>query len=278
MNSGRSPFIQLRQSRIAVISALTVMIVCMGAVFAPWITPYAYDLQDMEVLLSGPSMEHWMGTDRLGRDLFSRILFGARLSMSVGIGTAMTALVLGSLYGAISGYIGGRIDNAMMRLVDVVYSLPDLLLIIMITVLIGRGILGIFIALTVVSWVTIARIVRGEVLRLREHAYVEAARAIGTSGVRILFRHILPNTISILIVTLTFRIPSAILAESTLSFIGLGIAPPAASWGTLAHEGWSAMKFYPHLIIFPGLVIFVTMLSFNFLGDALRDAFDPGRQ
>ena len=260
------------------ISALTILIVCMLALFAPWISPYAYDFQDTQVLLEGPSSEHWMGTDRLGRDLFSRILFGARISMLVGIGTAVAALFLGSLYGAVSGYIGGRVDNAMMRLVDVVYSLPDLLLIILITVFIGRGILGIFIALTVVSWVTISRIVRGEVLQLREQAYVEAARAIGTSGARILFRHILPNTLSILIVTLTFRIPSAILAESTLSFIGLGIAPPAASWGTLAHEGWSAMKFYPYLIIFPGLVIFVTMLSFNFLGDALRDAFDPRRR
>ena len=275
MNSRKSPFIHFQGNRFAIVSALILIIISLGAVFAPWITPYAYDFQNTEVLLSGPSMEHWMGTDRLGRDLFSRILFGARVSMSVGIGTAITALILGSLYGAISGYIGGRIDNVMMRLVDVVYSLPDLLLIILITVLIGKGILGIFIALTVVSWVTIARIVRGEVLRLREQAYVEAAKAIGTSGARILFRHILPNTISILIVTLTFRIPSAILAESTLSFIGLGIAPPAASWGTLAHEGWSAMKFYPHLIIFPGLVIFVTMLSFNFLGDVLRDAFDP---
>lgn len=252
-----------------------IVLVAAGAVFAPWITAYPYDFQDTLHLLSPPSAEHWMGTDRLGRDLFSRLLYGARVSMTVGIGTALTALVFGTAYGAISGYAGGGVDNLMMRGLDVVYSLPDLLLIILITVMIGRGPVGIFIALGLVSWVTVARIVRGEVLRLKELSFIEAARAIGLSHGRILALHILPNMLGILIVTLTFRIPAAILAESTLSFIGLGITPPAASWGTLANEGWAAMKFYSHLIIFPSLVIFITMLSFNFLGDALRDAFDP---
>ena len=155
------------------------------------------------------------------------------------------------------------------------FSVPDLLLIILITVMIGRGAFGIFLALALVSWVTVARITRGEVLKLREFSYVEAARAMGMSHRRILLVHILPNALGVLIVTLTFRVPAAILAESTLSFIGLGITPPAASWGTLANEGWAAMKFYPHLILFPSLVIFMTILSFNFLGDALRDVLDP---
>jgi oligopeptide transport system permease protein len=259
-------------------SAAAVIGIGLLAVLAPWIAPFPYDFQDSRALLQPPSMEHWMGTDRLGRDLFSRLLYGARISMSVGIGSAFAALIFGTLYGAISGYVGGRTDNLMMRLVDVVYSLPDLLLIILMTVLMGRGVLGIFLALSLVSWVTVARIIRGEALRLREFSYVEAARAIGLSHTRILMLHILPNTLGVLIVTLTFRIPVAILAESTLSFIGLGIAPPAASWGTLANEGWAAMKFYPHLILFPSLVIFITMLAFNFLGDALRDAFDPGHR
>jgi ABC-type dipeptide/oligopeptide/nickel transport system permease subunit len=266
---------RLFSSRLAVVSSLIIFIVCMGAVLAPWIVPYPYDFQNTHLLLSPPSVEHWMGTDRLGRDLFSRLLYGARISMVVGIGTALMALVFGTFYGAVSGYIGGRVDNVLMRVVDVAYSLPDLLLIILIMVLIGRGAVGIFLALTVVSWVTVARIIRGEVLRLRELSYIEAARAIGVSHSRILLFHILPSTFGVLIVTLTLRIPAAILAESTLSFIGLGITPPAASWGSLANEGWAAMKFYPHLILFPGVVIFVTILAFNFLGDALRDAFDP---
>jgi len=261
--------------RLAIISSLIIFSVCVGALLAPWIAPHPYDFQNTRLLLSSPSLEHWMGTDRLGRDLFSRLLYGARISMVVGIGTALMALIFGTLYGAVSGYIGGRTDNVMMRVVDVVYSLPDLLLIILIMVLIGRGAIGIFLALTVVSWVTVARIIRGEVLRLREMSYIEAARAMGVSHSRILMFHILPSTIGVLIVTLTFRIPAAILAESTLSFIGLGITPPAASWGSLANEGWTAMKFYPHLILFPSVVIFVTILAFNFLGDALRDAFDP---
>ena len=262
-------------NRLAVVSSLIIFMVSMGALLAPWIAPYPHDLQNTQLLLSPPSTEHWMGTDRLGRDLFSRLLYGARISMVVGIGTALMALVFGTFYGAVSGYIGGRVDNIMMRVVDVAYSLPDLLLIILIMVLTGRGAMGIFLALSVVSWVTVARIIRGEVLRLRELSYIEAARAIGVPHARILLVHILPNTIGVLVVTLTFRIPAAILAESTLSFIGLGITPPAASWGSLANEGWAAMRFYPHLILFPSIVIFITMLSFNFLGDALRDVFDP---
>jgi len=163
----------------------------------------------------------------------------------------------------------------MMRLVDVVFALPDLLMIILIMVVLGRGLWGIFLALTLVSWVTVARLVRGEVLRIKEFAYIEAARAIGASHTRIVFHEIMPNILGVLIVTLTFRIPVAILAESTLSFIGLGIAPPVSSWGTLANDGWTAIKFYPHLIVFPSLAIFLTILSFNFLGEGLRDWLDP---
>lgn len=252
-----------------------ILLVCVGALAAPWLAPYPFDQQDTHTILQGPGSHHWMGTDRLGRDLFSRLLYGARVSMAVGIFTAMIAVLFGTIYGAVSGYAGGRTDNMMMRFVDLVYSLPDLLLIILITVTIGRGVLGIFLALSLVSWVTVARIIRGEVLKLREFSYVEAARAVGASRSRILFLHILPNTLGILIVTLTFRIPAAILAESTLSFIGLGIAPPFASWGSMASEGWSAMKFYPHLILFPSLILFLTMVAFNVLGDALRDVLDP---
>ena len=266
-----------RFDRRIVLSGGFILLICVAASAAPWLSPYPFDLQDTQSILQGPNPGHWMGTDRLGRDLFSRLLYGARVSMAVGIFTALFAVIFGTVYGAVSGYWGGRTDNILMRIVDAVYALPDLLLIILITVMVGREVIGIFLALTLVSWVTVARIIRGEVLKLREFNYVEAARAVGSAHHRILFRHILPNTLGILIVTLTFRIPAAILAESTLSFIGLGIAPPSASWGSMANEGWSAMKFYPHLILFPSLVLFLTMVAFNVLGDALRDSFDPER-
>jgi oligopeptide transport system permease protein len=250
-------------------------VVFFSAIFAPWITPYSYETQDTLNTLATPSFSHLMGTDQLGRDLFSRLIYGARVSLFIGISTTLLALVIGTIYGSISGYIGGRMDGFMMRVVDVIFALPDMLMIILVTVMMGRGIAGMFIALTLVSWVTVARLVRGEVLRIKEKTYVEAARALGASSPRILMQEILPNILGLMVVTLTFRIPVAILAESTLSFIGLGIAPPFSSWGTMANEGWRSIKFYPHLILFPSLVIFFTILSFNFLGDRLRDDLDP---
>ena len=250
-------------------------VVFFSAVFAPWITPYSYETQDTLNTLATPSFSHLMGTDQLGRDLFSRLIYGARVSLFIGILTTLLALVIGTIYGSISGYIGGRMDGFMMRVVDVIFALPDMLMIILVTVMMGRGIAGMFIALTLVSWVTVARLVRGEVLRIKEKTYVEAARALGASSPRILIQDILPNILGLMVVTLTFRIPAAILAESTLSFIGLGVAPPFSSWGTMANEGWKSIKFYPHLILFPSLAIFFTILSFNFLGDRLRDDLDP---
>ena len=250
-------------------------VVFFSAIFAPWITPYSYETQDTLNTLATPTLSHLMGTDRLGRDLFSRLIYGARVSLFIGILTTLLALVIGTIYGSISGYIGGRIDGFMMRVVDVIFALPDMLMIILVTVMLGRGVAGMFIALTLVSWVTVARLVRGEVLRIKEKTYVEAARALGASSPRILMQEILPNILGLVVVTLTFRIPVAILAESTLSFIGLGVAPPFSSWGTMANEGWKSIKFYPHLILFPSLAIFFTILSFNFLGDRLRDGLDP---
>ncbi|MGP0565075.1 ABC transporter permease [Nitrospina sp. 32_T5] len=264
-----------RFSLPAKLSACFIAAIALAALFAPWLTPFSFEEQDTMNALAAPDTTHWMGTDRLGRDLFSRMLYGARVSLFLGVGTTLIALVIGTVYGAISGYIGGRIDNFLMRVVDVIFALPDLLLIILIMVVLGRGLTSIFLALTMVSWVTVARLVRGEVLRIKEFTFVEAARALGAGHRRILFSEIVPNLWGVLIVTLTFRIPVAILAESTLSFIGLGIAPPFSSWGTLANDGWTAIKFYPHLIVFPSLAIFLTILAFNFLGEGLRDYFDP---
>jgi len=273
-----SVFSKFRRDPLAMLSLIVILVLLLIAGFGEMIAPYAHDVQDADQSLITPNSEHWMGTDVLGRDLFSRLIYGTRISMVVSLLTGFSALLLGTCYGAISGYVGGRVDNAMMRGIDILYAIPDLLLIILITVVIGRGVTGVFLALSLVGWITVARLIRGEVLRLKENAYVEAARAFGVTDVQILLRHILPNTLGVLIVTLTFRIPSAILAESTLSFIGLGLTPPAASWGSLANEGWKALKFYPHLIVFPSLAIFITMLAFNFLGDGLRDAFDPKQQ
>ena len=287
-------WIRLKRNRPAMFSLVFIVLITLVAIFARWLAPYPYYHQDPHHLLTGPSLSHILGTDELGRDLLSRIIYGARISLAVAYFSTLFSLILGTIYGGISGYVGGKIDNILMRIADVVYSFPDLLLIILINTSISREALGevfaklhlpslvkifnpeifsLLIALSLVSWVHIARLVRGEVLRLREEKFVESARALGAKPAVILFRHILPNTIGPLIVTLTFRIPSVILAESTLSFIGLGIQPPLASWGTLANTGFAHLRFHPHLILFPSLAIFITILAFNFLGDGLRDAF-----
>ena len=260
------------------ISSGFLFIIFSVSLLAPWVAPYSYQEQDTVNILAFPGIDHFLGTDRLGRDLLSRMIYGARVSLFVGVFSTLIALVIGTVYGTISAYGGGKTDNLMMRVVDVVFALPDLLMIILITVLMGRGVTGVFIALTMVSWVTIARLVRGEVLRIKEYPFILAAKALGASHFRIMLREIFPNILGILVVTLSFRIPVAILAESTLSFIGLGIAPPASSWGTLASDGWTAIKFYPHLILFPSLAIFFTILSFNFLGEGLREYLDPRAQ
>ena len=218
-----------------------------------------------------------MGTDQEGRDLLSRVIYGARVSIAVALGTALIALIVGTVYGALSGYLGGKIDELMMRIVDVFYSLPDLLVIVLLTLIIGKGIFGIVVALGFTAWMRVARIVRGSVMQVKAYEFVDSARALGARPSRILGKHILPNILSPIIVTITFSIPYAILAESTLSFLGLGISPPESSWGTLASTGWQGIRTFPHLIIFPSLAIFITAFCFNLLGEGLRDLLDPNR-
>ncbi len=257
------------------VSAIVLTLLCLIAILAPVIAPYSYDAVAVGPNLAPPSPQFPMGTDVLGRDLLSRVIYGARLSLSVGIFTAILSLVLGSATGAIAGYFGGKWDRMLMMVVDIFYILPMLLLAILLTLLLGRGFVGIFLAIGLTTWVSQARLVRALVLQERELPYVEAGRAIGLTQLKLLFRHILPNLSGPMIVALTFQIPNNILTESFLSFVGLGLQPPYSSWGTLANEGFRGIQSYPHLLIFPGLALFITMLAFQFLGDALRDYLDP---
>jgi oligopeptide transport system permease protein len=256
-----------------------VLIVTVSAMLAPWLSPYSAGGLEEKRILETPSFAHWMGTDGLGRDLLTRVLYGARVSMTVGVGTGLIALVIGTIYGLISGFKGGAIDQLLMRFVDIFYGLPDMLIFILLSLLFGRNVVGLLVALGLVSWVRFARIARGQVLQAKEFLFVEGARAMGASRRRLVLRHILPNITGPIIVTLTFGIPSAILAESTLSFIGIGINDPysswGTSWGTLAQDGWRAMRTYPHILFFPAAAIFFTILAFNFLGNHLRDWLDP---
>jgi len=255
------------------------LIIVLAAICAPWFSSYAVGGFEEKRLLESPSSAHWMGTDGLGRDLLTRVLYGARVSITVGLGTALIALIIGTSYGLIAGFKGGNWDHAMMRIVDLFYGLPDMLIFILLSLLFGRNIGGLLVALGLVSWVRFARIARGQVLQTKELLFVESARALGASRGRILLRHIMPNIVGPIIVTLTFSIPSAILAESTLSFIGIGINDPysswGTSWGTLSQDGYRAMRSYPHMIAFPAAAIFFTILSFNTLGNGLRDILDP---
>ena len=258
-----------------VISCSVLILLCIFAIGAPIFAPFDYDTVSAGPSLIPPNHQFIMGTDVLGRDLFSRILYGARLSLAVGFCTALFALILGTATGAIAGYFGGKWDRILMSIVDIFYIFPMLLLAILLTLLVGRGFFGIFLAIGLTTWVTQARLVRALVLQARDLPYVEAGRAIGLTHFEVLFRHIIPNLMGPMIVALTFQIPNNILTESFLSFVGLGLQPPYSSWGTLANEGYRGIQSYPHLMLFPGLALFITMLAFHFLGDALRDILDP---
>jgi oligopeptide transport system permease protein len=275
---------RLKKNKAALASLYFIVFVCLVAIFAPFIAPYSFETQNIDRALMTPDNINWLGTDSLGRDMLSRIIYGARMSMAVGIFTAIFSLIVGGIYGAISGWMGGWVDSTLMRIIDILYAIPSLVLLILVGVIFNsanlfenpelKALTGIFLALSVVGWVSLARLVRGQILQVREMLYVEGARALGASGWRIVAKHIFPNILGPIIVMLTFQIPSNMLFESFLSFIGLGLQPPYSSWGVLANDGWRA-KSYPHLILFPGIALFLTMLAFNLLGDGLRDAFDP---
>ncbi len=266
---------RFRRRRVAVAALLLLVLLAACALCAPLISPYAYDLQDLEKGAVGPSLAHWFGTDDLGRDMLSRLLYGGRLSLAVGLCATFVSLCIGVSYGALSGYAGGRVDQAMMRLVDVLYALPFTVFVIILTVVFGRNLLLLFLAIGAVEWLTMSRIVRGQVMAVKQQTFIRAARALGYSHSRILRRHIVPNVLGPVIVYTTLTVPRVILLESFLSFLGLGIQPPRSSWGLLIRDGARLMESYPWMLIFPGLVLSLALFSLNLTGDALRDALDP---
>lgn len=266
---------RLKRNRVAIASLVVILIICVAAVIGPELSPYTYDQQDLVMNNRPPSAAHWFGTDNLGRDLFTRVLWGARISMTVGVLASLIALGIGVPYGAISGYFGGHVDEIMMRIVEILYGLPFQLYVILLMVVLGAGLQNVLIAIGIVYWLDMARIVRGEVLSLKEREYVLAAKTVGASTWSIIFRHLIPNAMGPIIVTMTLMIPQAIFTEAFLSFIGLGVAAPMASWGALASDGYPAIRVAPWALLFPAAAISITMLAFNFLGDGLRDALDP---
>jgi oligopeptide transport system permease protein len=266
---------QLRKNKAAVIGLGILVILIFASISAPWLTPYSYEEMDVIKGATQPSAEHLLGTDVSGRDLLTRLLYGGRISFMVAFCATAVSLMIGVPFGAISGYVGGRTDAVMMRIVDILYTMPFTILAILLMVIFGRNIFLMFAAIGAIEWLVMARIIRGQVLALRKQAFIESATAIGASHRRIILKHIIPNVLGIIIVYTTLTIPRVMLMETFLSFLGLGIQPPMSSWGLLIRDGASVMETYPWLLIIPALVFSITLFSMNFLGDGLRDALDP---
>ena len=267
---------RLRRNRAAVAAGIFLAVMSVLTLAAPWLAGLADPtLQDLKLGAVPPSLAHVFGTDELGRDMLARVIYGGRISMLVGLVGTFVSLLIGVTWGAVAGYAGGRTDDFMMRVVDILYALPYIFLVILLLVLFSKSLIMLFVALGLVQWLTMARIVRGQVLSLKHQTFVEAARALGADDAAIIFRHIVPNTLGPVIVYTTLTVPAVILQEAFLSFLGLGVQPPAASWGTLVSNGSQVIALFPWLVIFPGFALSRTLMCFNFLGDGLRDALDP---
>lgn len=266
---------RFKKHKLAMTGLIMIGLLVLMAAIGPCMSGHTYYDQDLSMVNRAPDSVYWFGTDALGRDIFTRVWCGARISLFIGLVTSVICLVIGVLYGGISGYLGGRADEIMMRLVEVLLSIPFLLYVILLMVLLEPGLKAIFLALGLVCWLNMARIVRGQVLSLKEREYILAARLLGISKWRILMRHLIPNAMGPIIVTATLLVPEAIFTEAFLSFLGLGVSSPQASWGVLASEGIHGLRNYPWQLFFPAFLISLTMFAFNFVGDGLRDAMDP---
>jgi oligopeptide transport system permease protein len=292
----RQAFQRLLRSRLAVVSGILLIVLALAAVFAPIVSPYDYTAQDYSALTQPPSAAHWLGTDDLGRDILSRLIMGARVSLTVGLVVQGVILLIGVPAGLIAAHFGGKIDTVIMRTVDALYSIPSLLFIIVIMTFLRAtlstptgpftralagldaqtgGLIGVFIGISLINWMPAARLVRGSAVSLKEKEFVEAARGIGSSDWRIMAQHLLPNVVPIIVVTATIGIPQAIIYEAGISFLGLGARPPTPSWGLMIAEAIPNLRSYPYMLVSPALALSFTVLAFNFLGDGLRDALDP---
>ena len=256
-------------------SIIILIIVVAMAFIGPHLRPWAYDDQDFSVINKGPDSVHWFGTDDLGRDLFVRCWEGAKISLFIALISTIINVTIGIIYGGISGYLGGKTDMIMMRIVEIIYSIPELLWVILLMVVIGQGLGTIILAISITGWGGMARIVRGQILQIKQMEYVLAAKTLGADTSRIITKHLVPNTMGPIIINLTFQVPGAIFTEAMLSYIGLGLPEPIASWGTLAQRGTRMLLIHPYQLLFPALLISITMLAFNILGDGLRDSLDP---
>lgn len=268
-------WIRLKKNRLALLSAWILVFMAVFCFLGPILSPYDYRSNNLEETLLTPTAEHWFGTDDLGRDQLTRVMVGGRVSLGVGIIATTVSLLIGVTYGATAAYVGGKVDSAMMRFVDVLYALPFTIFVILLMTIFERSIVLLFIVIGAVEWLTMARIVRGQVLSLKQQEFVEAAISLGYSTRRIIFRHIIPNVLGVVVVYATLTVPAVMLLESFLSFLGLGVQPPMPSWGSLIKLGADNIQLYPHLLIIPAFFFSLTLFSLNFLGDGLRDALDP---
>ncbi len=267
-------WLRLRHNRLAVVGGVTLAVLALACLLGPVVSPFGYAEMRLDESFAPPGARHWLGTDQLGRDLLVRVLYGGRISLGVGLSATLVALTIGVTYGAVAGYLGGRVDAVMMRLVDIMYALPFTIFVILLMVFFGRNIILLFVAIGAVEWLTMARIVRGQIMALKKMEFIEAARSLGYGHRRIIFRHLLPNALGPIIVYTTLTIPAVMLLEAFLSFLGLGVQPPMSSWGTLIKDGAEKMEEYWWLLVFPGALFSLTLFSLNFLGDGLRDALD----
>lgn len=266
---------RLKQNKVAMLGLVIIILYTVLAIVGPYMTPYDYRTTNTEEIDQPPSAKHWFGTDTLGRDLWARTWMGARVSLSIGFLAAFLNAVIGVIIGGISGYFGGKVDMVIMRAIDILYAIPYMIIVILMMVVLGQGIMPLVIAMIAVGWLNMARLVRGQILQLKEQEFVLAAKVLGASHARIIFKHLIPNALGVILVNLTMSVPSAIFTEAFLSFIGLGVVPPHSSWGQLAYYGIQSFRVRPYQLFIPAFFISTTMLSLNLLGDGLRDALDP---